>query len=111
MVEHQSQLDAVFHALSDPSRRAILTALRSGERSVGELAQPLPMTLAGASKHIGVLERAGLVRRRASGRAQICSLHPQAMRAAHDWLGFYERFWSERLDALEQALAEDGDKR
>lgn len=102
-------MDAVFHALSDPTRRAILVELGGGERTIGALAEPLPMSLAGASKHIGVLERAGLVRRRVQGRTHLCSLQPEGVQAVRDWLDFYERFWSERLDALERAL--EGEER
>lgn len=99
-----SQLDAVFHALADPTRRAILTRLSQGERSIGELAAPLNMSFAGASKHIKALEQAGLVQRTVQGRNHICRLEPEPMVQAMQWLQSYEHFWTERLDALEQAL-------
>ena len=94
--------DAVFHALSDPTRRAMLHQLAEGERSVGELAAPYRMSFAGASKHVRVLERAGLVRRTIRGRTHVCSLSPEPLADANDWLRFYRRFWSQRLRALEQ---------
>jgi DNA-binding transcriptional ArsR family regulator len=104
MVEQHATLDAVFHALADPTRRAMLQSLSAQERSVGELASPFRMTLAAASKHVKVLERAGLVRRTMRGRTHICRLDPDPLAGAHAWLEFYERFWTERLDALEREL-------
>jgi DNA-binding transcriptional ArsR family regulator len=107
MVEQQpARLDAVFHALSDATRRAMLRALSEGERTIGELAAPHAMTFAGASKHVKTLEKAGLVQRRVLGRSHICSLDAQALSDADAWLSFYSRFWNDRLDALEQALAD-----
>lgn len=113
MVENQApQLDFVFHALADPTRRAMLVALASREQTVGELARPFSMSLAAASKHVKVLERAGLVRRTVSGRTHTCRLDPVPLRTADEWLRFYERFWTDRLDALEAALkAEDASSR
>jgi DNA-binding transcriptional ArsR family regulator len=95
------QLDAVFHALSDPTRRAMVRSLADGEQTVGELAAPHPISLAAASKHVKVLERAGLVRRTVHGRRHVCRLEPRPLAVATDHLRFYERFWNERLDALE----------
>lgn len=110
MVEQSPEpLDAVFHALADPTRRRMLADLASGERSIGELAAPCAMTFAGASKHVKVLERAGLVRRRVEGRTHRCRLAPEPLAAAQAWLRRYERFWSERLDALERELRADPD--
>lgn len=101
MVEQSSDsLDSVFHALADPTRRAMLASLALQERSVSELAEPFRMSLAAASKHVKTLERAGLVRRTIQGRTHLCRLDPEPLAAANDWLRFYERFWSERLDAL-----------
>ncbi|OMQ27030.1 ArsR/SmtB family transcription factor [Serratia oryzae] len=99
-----SQLDAIFHALADPTRRAILHTLAEGEHSIGELAAPFEMSLAGASKHIKALEQAGLVQRTVQGRNHICQLDPEPMAQAMYWLQTYEHFWNERLDALELAL-------
>lgn len=103
----EERLDATFRALADPTRRGMLASLASGERSIGELAEPFAMTFAGASKHIKVLEDAGLIVRRRVGRTHICRLRADALAAAHEWLGFYHRFWSNRLDDLERALRED----
>ena len=104
MVEQHAALDAVFRALADPTRRAMLHRLSARERSVGELAMPFRMTLAAASKHVKVLERAGLISRTVRGRTHVCRLAPDRLADAHAWLGFYERFWAERLDALEREL-------
>jgi DNA-binding transcriptional ArsR family regulator len=108
MVELQApQLDTVFHALGDATRRRMLRDLAGGERSVGELAAPFEISLAAASKHIRTLEKAGLVRREVRGRTHLCRLEPGPLASAHEWLGFYERFWTERLDVLERLLRED----
>ncbi|MBX5495146.1 MAG: helix-turn-helix transcriptional regulator [Bryobacteraceae bacterium] len=105
MVEHQpSQLNAVFHALADPTRRAMLSALARGESGLKDLAKPFSMSLAGACKHVRVLEDAGLVRRKKSGRDNIIRLNPGGLKKAHQWISFYERFWRTRLDALEGEL-------
>ncbi|MFY2950873.1 metalloregulator ArsR/SmtB family transcription factor [Achromobacter ruhlandii] len=98
-------LDAVFRALADPTRRDMLQRLAGGDRTIGELAAPLRMSFAGASKHVQALERAGLLRRTVNGRSHVCSLNPAPMAEAMQWLRFYEHFWSGRLDALEAALA------
>ena len=105
MVElNASQLDSVFHALGDATRRRMLRELASGERTVSQLAEPFAMSLAGASKHIKALENAGLIRREVRGRTHLCSLAPAPLASAHQWLGFYERFWTDRLDVLERLL-------
>lgn len=101
------RLDATFHALSDPTRRGMLAALRAGECSVGALAEPYAMTLAGASKHIGVLERAGLVERRRAGRQQLCRLRAEPLAEAQHWLRQWDGLWNARLDRLEAMLRED----
>lgn len=109
MVNNQSErLDAIFHALSDPTRRAMLQSLSGQTRTVGELAAPFAITLAAASKHIKVLERAGLVERQVQGRTHICRLQALPMHAGLEWIRHYERFWMGRLDVLESLLlAED----
>jgi DNA-binding transcriptional ArsR family regulator len=109
MVELQTpQLDAVFHALGDATRRRMLHDLADGERTVGQLAQPFEISLAAASKHIKALEHAGLIRREVRGRTHVCRLAPGPLASAHEWLGYYERFWTSRLDVLEGLLrAED----
>jgi DNA-binding transcriptional ArsR family regulator len=109
MVSHQSRsLDSIFRALADPTRRAMLRSLASGERNIGELAAPFRMSFAAASKHVRVLESAGLVRRKVQGRRHVCRIDPSPLAAADKWLRFYERFWNKRLEALEALLkAED----
>jgi DNA-binding transcriptional ArsR family regulator len=109
MVESSAPaLDAVFQALTDPTRRAMLRSLAAGERNIGEHAAPFDMSLAAASKHIKVLERAGLVRRAVHGRTHVCRLDPTPLAAADEWLRFYEQFWNRQLDALDALLkAED----
>jgi DNA-binding transcriptional ArsR family regulator len=109
MVELQvPPLDAVFHALGDATRRRMLHELADGERTVGQLAQPFEISLAAASKHIKALENAGLIRREVRGRTHVCRLAPGPLASAHEWLGYYERFWTSRLDVLEGLLrAED----
>lgn len=103
----EQRLDSIFTALADPTRRGMLAALASGEQPVSALAAPYEMSLAGASKHIGVLARAGLVERRKVGRQQLCRLNSHRLKEASDWLAQWERFWTDRLDNLETALKED----
>jgi DNA-binding transcriptional ArsR family regulator len=108
MVElHAQALNAVFHALGDPTRRGMLRSLAGGERTVSELAEPFDMSLAAASKHIKVLETAGLIRREIRWRTHVCRLAAGPLAEAHGWLGFYERFWTGRLDELERLLREE----
>lgn len=108
MVElHAEQMNTVFHALGDGTRRRMLHALASGERTVGELAEPFEISLAAASKHIKVLETAGLIRREVRGRSHVCRLDSGPLASAHAWLSFYERFWNDRLAALEKLLREE----
>jgi DNA-binding transcriptional ArsR family regulator len=108
MVELDSpRLDAVFHALGDPTRRQMLRHLAEGEQTVGQLAQPFAISLAAASKHIKALEGAGLIRREVRGRSHICRLDPGPLASADEWLRYYERFWTGRLDALEQLLRDE----
>jgi DNA-binding transcriptional ArsR family regulator len=107
MVEHSAHLDAVFHALSDPTRRAMLGHLAERERTIGELATPFSMSFAGASKHVRVLENAGLVTRMIRGRTHLCRLRAARLAEANAWLRRYERFWTDRLDMLEQLLREE----
>lgn len=105
MVEHY--LDTVFHALSDATRRRMLNELASGQRTVGQLAEPFDMSLAAASKHIKVLEASGLVRREVKGRTHMCRLESAPLASASEWLNAYEKFWTSRLDVLDQLLRED----
>jgi len=109
--KYSPRLDTVFQALSDPTRRAMLRALAGGERTVGELAAPFDISLAGASKHIQTLERAGLIQREVQGRVHTCRLDARPLHAGAEWLRHYERFWTGKLDALDALLkAEDATK-
>lgn len=109
MVEHNAaQLDIVFHALGDPTRRQMLRELCQGDRTVGQLAEPFAISLAAASKHIKALEAAGLIHREVRGRTHHCRLAPERLAQAHGWLSYYERFWTGRLDILERLLREEG---
>jgi DNA-binding transcriptional ArsR family regulator len=100
------QLDTVFHALADGTRRRMLRELAGGVRTVGELAAPFAMSLAAASKHVKTLEQAGLLRRDVRGRTHLCRLEPAPLAGAQGWLRFYEQFWTGRLDELERRLRE-----
>jgi DNA-binding transcriptional ArsR family regulator len=113
MVELEtSRLDTVFHALGDATRRRMLRDLAAGgERTVGQLAKPFAISLAAASKHIKVLESAGLIRREVRGRTHLCRLEPGPLASAHQWLSFYERFWTGRLDMLERLLRKEDERR
>jgi DNA-binding transcriptional ArsR family regulator len=108
MVQYRSQgLDRVFHALAHPARRAMLRRLIRGERNLSELAAPLQMSFPAASKHVRVLERARLVRRRVVGRVHLCHLEGKPLAQASDWLESYRRTWEtnfQRLDALLEEL-------
>ena len=83
---------------------AILDRLTVGEATVGHLSEPFPISFAAVSKHLGVLERAGLVTREARGRERMCRINPAALKDAHAWLEIHERFWADRLDALDQLV-------
>lgn len=113
----EQRLDSTFYALSDPTRRGMLASLAAGERSIGELAEPYRMSFAGASKHVKVLESAGLVARRKVGRKQLCTLRAAPLAEAERWLRQWERFWTSRLDQLQALVKADteadneGDKR
>jgi len=108
MVELEAlQLDTVFHALGDATRRRMLRELASGERTVSQLAEPFAMSLAGASKHIKSLENAGLIHREVRGRTHLCRLEPGPLASAHQWLSFYKRFWIDRLEVLERLLRKE----
>ena len=103
MVKHAhapDRLDAVFMALADPTRRAIVTRLSRGERSVSELAEPFDVSLPAVTKHLRMLERAGLLEHHKVGRVRWCRLVPEAMREADEWIAHYRVFWDRRLDSL-----------
>ena len=100
------KLSTTFAALADPTRRAILGKLARGERSVKDLAKPFKMSLPAVSKHLKVLERAGLIERGREAQWRPCRLKPQRLKAAADWLDTYRQFWEQRLDRLEEYLRE-----
>ena len=99
-------LDRTFAALADPTRRRILQHLAQGDRCVTDLAKPHRMSLPAVSKHLRVLERAGLIRRRRCGRVHRLKLQAKPMRQAQQWIEEYRRFWEERFDRLDQYLNE-----
>ena len=99
-------LSTAFAALADPTRRAILARLAQGETSVTELAQPFAMTLPAVSKHLKVLERAGLISRSRKAQSRPCRIKPGALKEVDFWLKEYRRLWEQRLDRLDEYLSE-----
>jgi DNA-binding transcriptional ArsR family regulator len=107
MVQDRSPaLDRVFHALAHPARRAMLRRLTHGERNLTELAAPLRMSFPAASKHVRVLERARLVRRRVAGRVHLCRIEGKPLARASDWLEGYRQIWESHFERLEELLDE-----
>jgi DNA-binding transcriptional ArsR family regulator len=105
MVKHRRRpeaLDLVFSALADPSRRRIVRRLAEGEASVSELAQPFDVSLPAVTKHLAVLERAGLLEHHKEGRVRLCRLVAAPLQVADDWLSTYRMFWEHRLDSLQE---------
>src|SRR3954469_5198464 len=107
MTTATDQLSTTFAALADPTRRAILDRLTEGEATVNELAQPFPITVQAVSRHIKVLERAGLVTRGRSKQLRPSRIHGQPLGAASEWLGSYRRFWDGSFDRLDARLRDD----
>ena len=102
MVTNDRGLDLTFSALADPTRRAILARLARGEATVGELARPFAVSRPAISKHLRILERAGLVQRARDGRISRCELDAKPMREAAEWVEHYRRFWEQQLDSLKR---------
>jgi len=100
--EQERQLDLIFHALSDSTRRQILGQLQESPQPVTQLAGNYAMSLNAVSKHIKVLEGAGLIQREVKGRVHLCTADAAKLKAAENWISTYREFWSQRLDALEQ---------
>ena len=100
------ELSAVFAALADPTRRAIVARLASGAATVNELAAPFEISLPAVSRHLKVLEKAGLIRRAREAQRRRCALAPERLDLARDWVDRYRRFWNERFDRLAEALGE-----
>jgi DNA-binding transcriptional ArsR family regulator len=103
-MQTQDRLSATFAALADPTRRAIVARLASGESSVNELAEPFDMSLPAISKHLKVLERAGLITRGRDAQRRPCKLAPGALKSVDDWLERYRQLWTERFDRLDEYL-------
>lgn len=105
MAKHEA-LDDVFVALADPTRRAVIRRLGRGSASVGELADPFPMTLPSFMKHVRMLESSGLIRTRKSGRVRTCTLNRDRLVLVDDWLADQRRLWEQRTDRLERFVTE-----
>ena len=110
MVNSRPSLDSTFHALSDPTRRRILSRLARSETSISDLAKPFEMSLPAVTKHLGVLRRAGLVSQRREGRVRYCRLTAQPLQSATKWLFDYREFWEGQLDALEKFFEAQDEK-
>ncbi len=106
VIQSPRRLDRVFRALGDPTRRRIIRDLTQQDRTVMDLARQFAISQPAVTKHLHVLERAGLIRRTREGRTRRCTLRPAGLRASRAWIDRVERFWNRRLDALERLLAE-----
>jgi DNA-binding transcriptional ArsR family regulator len=100
MLNQSTDLDRLFHALADPTRRAMMERLSRGPAPVSELARPLPMSLPAAMQHLGVLEAAGLVRSEKVGRVRTCAIEPSALSQVEQWINARRSEWEQRLDRL-----------
>jgi DNA-binding transcriptional ArsR family regulator len=106
MVErYRDPLSRILAAVADPTRRAIVQRLAHGPATISEIAKPFPVSFNAVSKHMIVLERAGLIKREMKGRERVCRLRPRGLRRANSWLEQYRQFWERRLVALEQYVA------
>ena len=103
-VEESCSLDRAYAALADPTRRAMLIRLQAGDARISDLAAPMPMSFAAISRHVGVLERAGLIQREVRGREHWLLVRPETLRIAEEWIHEQTTFWSERADALAARL-------
>jgi DNA-binding transcriptional ArsR family regulator len=106
MTNQSAQLNSVFHALADPTRRAVLHRLSLGPAPVSELAQPFSMALPSFMQHLTVLEKSGLVRSRKTGRVRTYKIQPKRLEAAEDWMAEQRSLWERRLDQLDEVLKE-----
>jgi DNA-binding transcriptional ArsR family regulator len=109
MVDADARLDMVFRALADPTRRAILRRLAGGGALVKDLAEPFAMSKQAVSKHLHVLDEAGLIEKIPEGRSTRVRLRPEALRHVEDWVSFYDRFWTVRIDRLKDLLEEENE--
>lgn len=103
--QNSAQLNLIFSALSDPTRRAMLLKLADKEHSIADLSAPFDISKSAVTKHIKVLEKAGLLKRTIDGRVHHCRLTVDSLHAASDWMAFYQKFWNNKLDALDSYLA------
>jgi DNA-binding transcriptional ArsR family regulator len=110
MLHQSAELDLMFQALADPTRRVMVERLSRGPTSVSELAQPLAMSLSAVLQHLQVLEASGLVRSEKVGRVRTCRIDPTALRTAEEWIARRRAMWARRLDRLGDYLAEQADK-
>ncbi len=110
MVKYSASLDSTFGALADPTRRAILASLMLGQASITELAKPYRMSLPAVMKHLRVLERAGLVMHKKSGRTRRCQLAAEPLKSAEQWIAQYRIFWEGTFDSLERYLSQQENK-
>jgi DNA-binding transcriptional ArsR family regulator len=110
MVQYSARLDDVFAALSDPTRREIITRLSVRPLTISELAAPYPMSLPAIAKHVRILEETGLLRSRKIGRVRRCALEAAPLEEAANWIAHYKAFWEHRLDALDRFLAASEEK-
>ncbi|MEM8812041.1 MAG: metalloregulator ArsR/SmtB family transcription factor [Pseudomonadota bacterium] len=110
MTNNQTSLDAVFHALADPTRRAVLRRLSEGPASVSDPARPFDMKLPTFLQHVRVLERSGLVRTEKAGRVRTCEMEPDRLASAEDWIREQRTLWEGRFDRLDNLLREDWDE-
>lgn len=105
MVNNSEHLNFVFSALSDPTRREMLARLSTGVMTVKELAEPFEMSSPAITKHLRVLEKAGLLRREKQGRVHHCYLIPGPLKEASEWVAYYQKFWQKQFDSLEKYLS------
>ena len=110
-VKTEKSLDRVFYALSDPSRRKMLRVLAGNGCQVKDLANSFSFSKAATSKHLGVLEEAGLIKKTRKGRDVLCSINPSTLQNVEEWVHFYRQFWDERLDALEAFVSANHKKK
>lgn len=111
MVSDMTQLDATFAALADPTRRAIIARLAAGSATVNELAEPFDISLPAISRHLKVLEGAGLIRREVEAQKRRCHLRLETLKEAENWIETYRRFWEEKFSNLEKFLNETANKK
>lgn len=105
MLHHQADLDRIFHALADPTRRAIVERLGEGPAAVSDLARPMAMTLTAVMQHLNVLEESGVIRTRKEGRRRICAINEAGLASIEDWIAHRRAAWEQRFDRLGAVLA------